>query len=775
MRIVLSIGLAVLALALALPGASSTPEDFIPNGSGTTTGVSSSKSHRTYSEEEVRTAHARLLAVGYDVTLSETRQYLESPPHTPGEIIEFLAEFGVDVSSYTESLIEQARIYEPDILLGLDAGITVTRAFYYTTLSTPPDYSKAWEIIQEEMTDVTWVNLLRTTFWPLGSAYELFEVARGTITLTAFIIDRAGIASQMRYYLGWCDTRHVSAPYEDEVACCYGDPQGYLLSPWPAQYYEIAIPFSTDVFTPSVMQGMAEANYALWSGKQDLENAVGEAVAEAKSALDPLALLLAEYEAGQYTIMVDQGSGAAVVGNSGPVSIQNLILRNQRPLLPDEETDPILVLLSGAKVVIPLQGEMEFQDIDELVFGMEGIEVTVNASTVTRPMVGNCRVFPVDDGHNEVAPQTVWVESQVVPDLAIYSYEIDFGDGTPAIFGESTAGGFIQSPTHTYLHPGSFLVTLRIEDAASSWILVQTEVRLDNPIIMDRELTSNPIVPGPSHSFPLTAGGTYDIEGDNLTYEWDFDYDGTSFDVSESGHDVPFAAGEVGEYVIALRCRRADGISQLASKSLHVQNPSVAILENLPFEGTPPLTVSLNGGNSYSSNGGTITSWDWDFGDGFQATGPTAAHEFASSGSFTVELTVTDHRGFQSSVSQPIVLSTGGPTEFTSDVVVSGSATWRKYDSPFLIHGNVTVLTGATLTIEPGTEVYFAGGKGLHAYGTLTVFGTPLEKVNLGSLDTLQGPPVPWTGLSVSTGSVPTLSWVEISDAQVGIRMDRLT
>jgi hypothetical protein len=43
---------------------------------------------------------------------------------------------------------------------------------------------------------------------------------------------------------------------------------------------------------------------------------------------------------------------------------------------------------------------------------------------------------------------------------------------------------------------------------------------------------------------------------------------------------------------------------------------------------------------------GSIVSWDWDFGDGTMATGPTATHAYVpSTSSYTVALTVTDNLG----------------------------------------------------------------------------------------------------------------------------------
>lgn len=75
---------------------------------------------------------------------------------------------------------------------------------------------------------------------------------------------------------------------------------------------------------------------------------------------------------------------------------------------------------------------------------------------------------------------------------------------------------------------------------------------------------------------------------------------------------------------------------------------------------TPPLAVASNAcsgltcsfsGTDSADPDGTIAEYDWDFGDGGTATGPTPHHTFAAAGEHTVTLTVTDDRGAQAATS----------------------------------------------------------------------------------------------------------------------------
>ena len=65
--------------------------------------------------------------------------------------------------------------------------------------------------------------------------------------------------------------------------------------------------------------------------------------------------------------------------------------------------------------------------------------------------------------------------------------------------------------------------------------------------------------------------------------------------------------------------------------------------------GCIPLTVGFNDLSSVAN--GTITNWEWDFGDQSQATLDNPTHIFNDEGSFDIQLTVTSNIGCQDSVS----------------------------------------------------------------------------------------------------------------------------
>ena len=92
-------------------------------------------------------------------------------------------------------------------------------------------------------------------------------------------------------------------------------------------------------------------------------------------------------------------------------------------------------------------------------------------------------------------------------------------------------------------------------------------------------------------------------------------------------------------------------------------------------KGVAGLTASLDGSAS-SDPDGSIATYAWDFGDQTNGTGPTAAHTYATAGTYTVTLKVTDDKG-ATGVSSALVTVTAPSTGPVSTEVVPAKSAWN--------------------------------------------------------------------------------------------------
>jgi serine protease len=106
------------------------------------------------------------------------------------------------------------------------------------------------------------------------------------------------------------------------------------------------------------------------------------------------------------------------------------------------------------------------------------------------------------------------------------------------------------------------------------------------------------------------------------------------------------------------------------------------------------LTCTFDAGGSTDDHG--ITSYLWDFGDTQTGAGAGVVHSYASGGTFTVQLTVTDTAGQTDTESKPVTVVSGGDP----------CTTCQKYTG---------VLSGTgDADIHPGGSWYFSSVAGTH-------------------------------------------------------------
>jgi PKD repeat protein len=225
----------------------------------------------------------------------------------------------------------------------------------------------------------------------------------------------------------------------------------------------------------------------------------------------------------------------------------------------------------------------------------------------------------------------------------------DFGDGT---FASGPA-----NPQHTYTGIGTFTAVLYAIDAHgasdSSAVVIET-ANLPPVAHITTPIHGSTFYPGQWITF--TADASDPEDGANLNFIWE-----VSLIHNEHLHPGWFtsidpqpefeAVGHGGSsdrfsYLIRLTVLDSGGLaaadtSVIIPSTLGANQSPVASLQVSTHEGAAPLSVNLSGSAS-SDPDSDYLFYEWSFGDGTHATGPTTTHVYSEPGLYTVTLRVVD-------------------------------------------------------------------------------------------------------------------------------------
>ncbi len=240
-------------------------------------------------------------------------------------------------------------------------------------------------------------------------------------------------------------------------------------------------------------------------------------------------------------------------------------------------------------------------------------------------------------------------------DGSVVSWTWDFGDG-------QTASGATPA-SHPYGAAGNYTVTLTVKDDQSLETSRSQQVTVTAP-------NQAPVAAFTASVSALTVtvdgSASSDADGTLVDHAWDFG-DGTTDTGAVPG---PHTYATVGPKVVTLTVTDDRGLANSVSKSIvtGISNQSPVASFTLSANN---LAVTVDGSSSSDADG-SIASFDWDFGDGAQATGATPApHTYAAAGMKTIRLTVTDDQGATSALTRTISVAAANqlPTaSFTATV-----------------------------------------------------------------------------------------------------------
>ncbi len=204
----------------------------------------------------------------------------------------------------------------------------------------------------------------------------------------------------------------------------------------------------------------------------------------------------------------------------------------------------------------------------------------------------------------------------------------------------------------TILTLPSGILDVRMGPDGAIWITTQNTiyryVDTGRPPVASFTATPSPVNPGVPVAFDASA--STDPDGTIVSYAWDFGDSATG-----SGVTTTHAYASPGTYAPRLTVVDNESFTSTAIRTVAVNSPPRAAISTTPSIVFPATVVTFNGSGSTDPDG-TIVSYAWDFGDSATGSGVTTTHAYASPGTFTAALVVSDDLGLTNGTTTPILV-----------------------------------------------------------------------------------------------------------------------
>jgi PKD repeat protein len=220
-------------------------------------------------------------------------------------------------------------------------------------------------------------------------------------------------------------------------------------------------------------------------------------------------------------------------------------------------------------------------------------------------------------------------------DGTVTGYNWDFGDGR-------TEGG--KKVTHKFSSHGKFNVKLTVTDNDQGQTIASRELEVKNGKLPIARFDVTPAEGDTTTMFRFDGGRSSDPDGRIVEYDWIFG-DGGRKKGKIAEHR--FRSPELHD--VTLIVTDNDKLESETGKNVRVRGtPPVANFTVSPEQGDFRTPFRFDGTSSFDRDG-SVTSYQWNFGDGTTGSGAIIMHTFPRAATFQVQLTVTDNGGARAS------------------------------------------------------------------------------------------------------------------------------
>jgi PKD repeat protein len=209
-------------------------------------------------------------------------------------------------------------------------------------------------------------------------------------------------------------------------------------------------------------------------------------------------------------------------------------------------------------------------------------------------------------------------------------------------------------PTNAFDLAGSYTVTLTVTNEDGANHSMQKQVLVSSLAGPTASFVFSPSQPIAGQAVFFNAQASKASAGRRIV-AWDWDFGNGEKD---SGETVQQTFAAPGGFTVVLRVTDDTGRSATVSQAVTVVKAGPTA--SFTFSPTSPTiiqAVTFNATASTAQGNATITSWQWDFGDGTQGSGEIVTKPaYAVAGPYTVILKVTDSTGVSATTSRTITV-----------------------------------------------------------------------------------------------------------------------
>jgi len=231
----------------------------------------------------------------------------------------------------------------------------------------------------------------------------------------------------------------------------------------------------------------------------------------------------------------------------------------------------------------------------------------------------------------------------------ILTYVWLFGDG---------AASSEQHPSHVYAEAGTYNASLVVTDnhgASSSAAEVSISVLSSNTNnAPTASFTVDKTSVEVSETISFDSSDSSDPDGDMITYNWQFGDGGTS-----SLANPTYQYSTEGSYTVSLIVTDNSGLASSAAQQVILVETATNSAPVASFTVNKSIvdvgeTINFDSSNSSDPDGDTLT-FNWQFGDGSSSIVANPTHQYATEGTYTAQLVVTDDSGLASTAAEQVI------------------------------------------------------------------------------------------------------------------------